>query len=49
MITIEKETLEADLELCQLVLNCFGAYVSIKDCNKKYVYANRKIIGLPHT
>lgn len=43
MITIKKEELEADLELCQLVLNCFGAYVSIKDRNKKYVYANRKL------
>ena len=43
MIIIKKEKLEADLELCQLILNCFGAYVSIKDRDKKYIYANRKL------
>ncbi|MCI2285540.1 GGDEF domain-containing protein [Colwellia sp. MSW7] len=32
--------------MCQLVLNCFGAYVSIKDRNKKYVYVNRKLATL---
>lgn len=46
MIIIKKEELVADLELCQLVLNCFGAFVSIKDCNKKYVYANNKLEAL---
>lgn len=43
MITVKKEILETDLELYQQVLNCFGAYVSIKDRNKKYIYANRKL------
>lgn len=43
MITIKKEKLEVDLELCQLVLNCFGAYVSIKDRNKNYIYINKKL------
>lgn len=46
MIIIKKEELVADLELCQLVLNCFGAFVSIKDCNKKYIYANQKLEAL---
>jgi len=43
MITINKDSLEADLELSQLALNSLGAYVSIKDRNKKYLYANRKL------
>lgn len=43
MIITNKDTLEADLELCKLVLNGIGAYVSIKDKNKKYVYANQKL------
>jgi diguanylate cyclase (GGDEF)-like protein/PAS domain S-box-containing protein len=46
MIIVKKEKIEVDLELCQLVLNCFGVYVSIKDRNKKYVYANRKLATL---
>lgn len=46
MIILKKEKIEADLELCQLVLNRFGAYVSIKDRNKKYVYVNRKLATL---
>ena len=46
MITIKKDSLEADIELCQLALNSIGAYVSIKDRNKKYIYANRKLEAL---
>lgn len=46
MIIIKNEKLEANLDLCQQVLNCFGAFVSIKDCNKKYVYANKKLEAL---
>ena len=46
MITIKKDVLEADSDLCQLVLNGFGAYVSIKDVNKKYIYANQKLEAL---
>ncbi len=41
MIVIEGDTLEADLKLCSLVLNDVGAYVYVKDINKKYVYANQ--------
>ncbi len=41
MITINKEVLEGiDLDLCQLMLNDIGAYVFVKDVNKRYVYAN---------
>lgn len=43
MIIINKDTLEADSELCKLVLDGIGAYVSIKDRNKKYIYANQKL------
>lgn len=46
MITIEKEKLEAGLELSQLVLNHMGAYVSVKDRDKKYLYANQKFTTL---
>jgi len=46
MITIKKDVLEADLELCQLALNCIGTYVSIKGRDKKYIYANRKLEAL---
>ena len=46
MITIKKDILEADSELCQLALNCIGVYVSIKDRHKKYIYVNRKFEAL---
>lgn len=46
MITIKKDELETDLELCQLALNHIGAYVSVKDRDKKYLYANRKLEAL---
>jgi diguanylate cyclase (GGDEF)-like protein len=46
MITIEKDKLEASLELSQLVLNHMGAYVSVKDRDKKYLYANQKLTAL---
>lgn len=46
MITIKKEILAAEPELSELVLSYLGAYVSIKDQNKKYVYANRKLKAL---
>jgi len=46
MITIEKDKLEAGLELSQLVLNHMGAYVSVKDRDKKYLYANQKFTTL---
>ena len=41
MIIIEGATLEADLKLCQIVLNNVGAYVFVKGINKKYIYANQ--------
>jgi len=42
MITINKEILEGiNLDLCQLMLNDIGAYVFVKDLNKKYLYANQ--------
>ena len=40
MIVIESDVLEANLELCKLVLNDIGAYVYIKGIDRKYVYAN---------
>ncbi len=43
MIIIKKDNLAIDLEVCQLVLNHIGAFVSIKDRNKKYLYANQKL------
>lgn len=46
MITIEQDKLEAGTELSQLVLNHMGAYVSVKDRNRKYLYANRKLTAL---
>lgn len=46
MIIIEGDILEADLKLCQLVLNDVGAYVFVKDKNKKYIYANQLINNL---
>jgi len=46
MITIKKDILEADFELAQLALNNIGAYVSIKDRDKKYIFANRKLEAL---
>jgi len=46
MITIEKDKLEAGLELSQLVLNHMGAYVSVKGRDKKYLYANQKLTAL---
>lgn len=46
MIIIKKDKLEAGLELSQLVLNHMGAYVSVKDRNKKYLYANQKLSSL---
>lgn len=41
MIVIKGDILEADLKLCKLVLNDIGAYVFVKDKNKKYIYANQ--------
>jgi len=42
MITISKEVLEGiDLDLCQLMLDDIGAYVFVKDINKRYIYANQ--------
>ena len=38
---IDKELLGADLKLCKLILNDIGAYVFVKDKNKKYIYANQ--------
>ncbi|MDX2370880.1 MAG: GGDEF domain-containing protein [Colwellia sp.] len=46
MITIEKDKLEAGVELSQLVLNHMGAFVSVKDRDKKYLYANQKLTAL---
>ena len=41
MIIVEGEIIKADLKLCQMVLNDMGACISIKDKNKKYIYANK--------
>ena len=42
MITINKDVLEGmDLDLCQLMLNDIGAYIFVKDVNKRYIYANQ--------
>ena len=41
MIIIESNSLEFDLPICQLVLNNVGAYVFVKDINRKYIYANK--------
>jgi diguanylate cyclase (GGDEF)-like protein len=46
MITIDKNLFLKSPELSQLVLNHLGACVSIKDKNKKYIYANDKLQGL---
>ncbi|MCW8834544.1 MAG: GGDEF domain-containing protein, partial [Colwellia sp.] len=46
MIIMKSDNLEKELELCQLFLNHIGTYVSVKDRNKKYLYANRKLEDL---
>ena len=42
MITINQEILEGiNLDLCRLMLNDIGAYVFVKDSDKRYLYANQ--------
>lgn len=42
MITINQEKLKGiNLDLCRLMLNGIGAYVFVKDSNKRYLYANQ--------
>jgi len=44
MKILNKEILEGiDLDLCQLMLDNVGAYVFVKDINKKYLYANQLV------
>ena len=38
---ISSDDLKTDLDLCKLVLNNVGAYVFVKDLNRKYIYANQ--------
>lgn len=46
MIIIKNNDLEEELASCQLFLNHLGTYVSVKDRNRKYLYANRKLENL---
>lgn len=44
MKVLNKDILEGiDLDLCQLMLDNVGAYVFVKDVNKKYLYANKLV------